>query len=118
MKKWIGLMTLIFLLAACGKQEYETIAIEEIEAKQQEGYQVIDVREPLEYEQAHIVGAENVPLSGLREAQFPGLSTDEQYVVICQTGNRSQEASAILHEAGYKVVNVSEGMSTWEGDVE
>lgn len=118
MKKWLGLVAFIFLLSACGSDGYETIAIEEVEAKQQEGYQVIDVREPLEYEVAHIVGAENVPLSELREAQFSGLSTDEQYVVICQTGNRSQEASAILHEAGYQVVNVSEGMSTWQGDVE
>ena len=118
MKRWVGLLALVFVLAACGNGGYETIAIEEVEAKQQAGFQVIDVREPVEYEEAHIVGAANVPLSGLQQEQFLGLSKDEQYVVICQTGNRSQEASAILHEAGSEVVNVSEGMSTWQGDVE
>ncbi|MBT2581180.1 rhodanese-like domain-containing protein [Planococcus sp. ISL-109] len=119
MKRWLGLVVLIVLmLGACGSGKYETIAIDEVEAKQQAGYTVLDVREPFEYEEAHIVGAENKPLSVLREDEFSGLSEDQEYVVICQTGNRSQEASAILHEAGYEVLNVSEGMSTWTGDVE
>ena len=119
MKRLLGLMVLlVLLLAACGSGEYETIAIDEVSAKQEAGYTVLDVREPYEYEEAHIAGAENKPLSTLREEEFSGLPEDRQYVVICQSGNRSQEASAILHEAGYDVVNVSEGMSSWEGDVE
>lgn len=120
MKRMMGLMVvlLVLLLSACGNGEYETIAIEEVTAKQEAGYTVLDVREPYEYEEAHIVGAENKPLSTLREEEFSGLSEGQQYVVICQSGNRSQEASAILNEAGYDVVNVSEGMSSWEGDVE
>lgn len=119
MKKMMGLMAvLVMLLAACGNGEYKTIAIEDVSAKQEAGYTVLDVREPYEYEEAYIVGAENKPLSTLREEAFLGLSEDHQYVVICQSGNRSQEASAILHEAGFNVVNVSEGMSSWEGDVE
>lgn len=119
MKKWLGLMAfVVLLLGACGNGGYETIAIDEVEAKQEAGYTVLDVREPFEYDEAHIVGAENKPLSTLQEDEFSGLSEDQQYVVICQSGNRSQEASAILHEAGYEVLNVSEGMSSWTGNVE
>lgn len=119
MKRLISLLMLAMLvLAACGNGEYETIAIEEVAAKQEAGYMVLDVREPYEYEEAHIVGAENKPLSTLREEEFSGLSKDQPYVIICQSGNRSKEASAILKDAGYELVNVSEGMSSWEGDVE
>lgn len=119
MKRLISLLMLAMLvLAACGNGEYETIAIEEVTAKQEAGYMVLDVREPYEYEEAHIIGAENKPLSTLREEEFSGLSKDQPYVIICQSGNRSKEASAILQDAGYELVNVSEGMSSWEGDVE
>lgn len=119
MKRLMSLLLLaILVLTACGNGEYETIGIEEVAAKQEAGYTVLDVRETYEYEEAHIAGAENKPLSMLREEEFSGLSEDQPYVVICQSGNRSKEASAILHEAGYELVNVSEGMSSWEGDVE
>lgn len=119
MKKWLGLgVLLVLLLGACGNEAYETIGIEEVEAKQEAGYTVLDVREPYEYESGHIAGAVNAPLSELREGSYNELPKDGQYVVICQTGNRSQEATTILDEAGYEAVNVSEGMSSWEGAVE
>lgn len=120
MKK-IQLVVLFFgllLLTSCGTKDattYETIDIDEIESKVEEGYQVLDVREVDEFVEGHIENAQNKPLSVLKEDNFDGLDKKERYVVICRSGNRSQEASQILFDKGYEVLNVSEGMSSWIG---
>lgn len=109
----------VLLLSACGQDAgYETIGIDEVAAKQEAGYTVLDVREPYEFEQGHIPGAENKPLTALQSGDFKGLQEDAQYVVICQSGNRSKQASDILLEEGYEFVNVDQGMGSWEGAVE
>ena len=120
MKKLMGLIAVgMLLLAACGSQGgYETIAIDGIQKKVEEGYSVLDVREPSEFEAGHIPGASNKPLSDLQQGNFEGLDTDGKYIVICQSGNRSKQASDLLSEEKYNVVNVSEGMSSWTGEIE
>lgn len=114
-------MLFALMLAACNNSTnstYKTIAIDQVEAKMEEGYTVLDVREIDEYVEGHIVGAVNKPLSELKIDNFEGLHADEEYVVICRSGNRSREASEILIGEGFSAVNVSEGMSSWVGDVE
>lgn len=120
MKRLIILLFVsIFSLTACSSGlNYETIDIEDIPQKVEEGYQVVDVREANEYEAGHIPGALNKPLSGLKTGNFDGLDINQNYIVICQSGNRSKEASTILFEEGFTVINVSEGMSSWTGDIE
>ena len=109
----------VLLLSACSQDAgYETIEIDEVAAKQEAGYTVLDVREAYEFEQGHIPGAQNKPLSLLESGDFEGLQKDAKYVVICQSGNRSQQASEGLLEEGYEFVNVAQGMSSWEGAVE
>ena len=122
MKKWllVVLAVSILALAACSNDSasYETIAIDEAEAKMNEGFVVLDLREPDEFAEGHIPSAQNKPLSVLQQDDFSELSPEEQYIVICRSGNRSQTASDILVNAGYKVVNVSAGMSSWTGAIE
>jgi rhodanese-related sulfurtransferase len=120
MKKLLGLLVIAMLvLTACGSEEsYQTIDIDGVEAKIDEGYTVLDVREPSEFEAGHIPGATNKPLSDLQQGNFEGLNTDEKYIVICQSGNRSKQASDILFEEVHTIVNVSEGMSSWTGEIE
>ncbi|WP_027964605.1 rhodanese-like domain-containing protein [Halalkalibacillus halophilus] len=129
MKKYFLFIILInmFLLAACGEEEpveeaesvneYETIELEQVTEYQNDGYTVVDVREEEEYQAGHIEDAINKPLSELREDDLEPLNKKESYVIICETGNRSQEASDILINNELDVVNVEEGMSTWEGEV-
>ncbi len=113
----IGMVTVF--LAACGSENsYETIEIEMIPQKVEEGFKVLDVREPSEYDMGHIVGAENKPLSELKAGNFEGLDSSEKYVVICRSGNRSKEASGILTGEEFSVLNVSKGMSSWTGEIE
>lgn len=136
-KLWLVLATL-FVFAACSNdavnedavdtnnaevetkvsQSYETIDLEDIEDYVANGYIVADVREIDEYESGHIPGAINVPLSILQNGDFSALDSNEKYVIICRSGNRSVTASDILSSEGFDVVNVSEGMSTWPGEVE
>ena len=120
MKKLLGLLVIAMLvLTACGSEEsYETIDIDGVQAKIDEGYKVLDVREPSEFEVGHIPGAANKPLSDLQQGNFEGLDPDEKYIVICKSGNRSKQASDILFEEKYTIVNVSEGMSSWTGEIE
>ncbi|WP_313893415.1 rhodanese-like domain-containing protein [Psychrobacillus sp.] len=124
MKKLFMLLFIaVIALAACGTEEskkgtYETIAIDQIEEKVKEGYKVVDVREFSEYATGHIVGAANKPLTELQKSNFELLSKEDSYIIICQSGNRSKQASEILVEEGYTVLNVSEGMSSWTGEIE
>jgi hydroxyacylglutathione hydrolase len=74
---------------------------------------VVDVREPWEYQQGHVPGALLMPLgklSGLLEE----LDLEKPVAVICATGNRSQSASALLGQKGFKTIyNVLGGTTQW-----
>lgn len=122
MKKWLlaFIAVSILALAACSNDSasYETIDINEVEAKMNEGFVVLDVRERDEFVEGHIPAAQNKPLSALQQDDFNELSKEEKYIVICRSGNRSQTASEILVNEGYEVVNVSAGMSSWTGAIE
>ena len=74
---------------------------------------VVDVREPWEYQQGHIPGAVLMPLGQL-SMRLSELDLEKPIAVICATGNRSQSASALLGQKGFKTVyNVLGGTSQW-----
>ena len=52
------------------------------------GIKVIDVREPDEYEIAHIEGVPLLPLSELQQ-RFTELDPNKQYYLLCKVGVRS-----------------------------
>lgn len=119
MKKYLIAILIVFTLSGCAKDvPYETISLDEMEEKLADGYVLLDVREVDEFYEGHIPGAINKPLSALQEDDFSHLSKDEKYIVICRSGNRSITASELLSEEGYEVINTSEGVSTWNGELE
>lgn len=74
------------------------------------GYTVIDVRTPKEFQAAHVAGAESVPLDSLDPVQFIGRHGDGFPVyVLCQSGKRASMAAERLAQAGHKNVTVIEG---------
>ncbi|MBP2622771.1 rhodanese-like domain-containing protein [Streptococcus oricebi] len=75
---------------------------------------LLDVRERQEFLNGHIPQAINQPLSQLDD--FHG-DKDKDYLVICQSGMRSQRASRFLRDKGYRVTNVSGGMNAWTGPI-
>lgn len=76
---------------------------------------LIDIREPYEYAQASIKNSRNIPMSQLLSAPEKYLSKENKYYIICQSGGRSSSATAVLGRAGYDVVNVRGGMSSYFG---
>lgn len=84
-------------------------------AKQIEGgnsLNLLDVRELAEWVEGHVEGAKHIPLSQLVE-RHKELDLDREIIVMCRSGNRSGLACELLHEKGYKVVNMTGGLNEW-----
>ena len=82
--------------------------------------ELVDVREPAEYEIVKIPGSVLVPkgeiLSGVALAQLP---QDRQVVLYCKSGVRSAEALAVLKQAGFAdAVHVQGGVTAWANQVD
>jgi rhodanese-related sulfurtransferase len=78
---------------------------------------LVDVREPREFDAVHAEGARLVSLGTLTpEAVATGRrgSLDQPVYLICHAGGRSAAACRRLSAAGMKVVNVEGGTSAWE----
>lgn len=85
-----------------------------------EGYrkaQLIDVREPNEYEGGHILGARNIPLSQLK-TRLVELRQDKPVYLYCQSGMRSGRAAQLLYRKGYKnLSHLQGGFKKWGGKI-
>jgi adenylyltransferase/sulfurtransferase len=82
------------------------------------GIRVIDVREPFEYEIAHIDGVPLLPMSQLRQ-RFTELDPNQQYYLLCKVGARSHQAAEFLREQGFKYVkNVRDGLNAWSDEID
>jgi rhodanese-related sulfurtransferase len=85
-----------------------------------EGYrkaQLIDVREPNEYEAGHILGARNIPLSQFK-MRMKEIRPDKPVYLYCQSGMRSGRAAQTLYRKGYKDLSHLEGgFKKWSGKI-
>jgi phage shock protein E len=64
---------------------------------------IIDVREPSEYATGHVEGALNIPPAELMggSSQLATVPKDEQIVLYCLSGSRSNASMQILQTQGY-----------------
>jgi len=77
---------------------------------------IVDVRQPKEYEQGHIPGSRLVPLPELGN-RLDELDPEKSTLVYCAVGGRSRSAAQILAGQGYKTVyNLAGGFKAWNGD--
>jgi molybdopterin/thiamine biosynthesis adenylyltransferase/rhodanese-related sulfurtransferase len=82
------------------------------------GIKVIDVREPDEYQIAHIEGVPLFPLSTLQQ-RFTELDPNHQYYIHCKSGVRSLRALQFLREQGFKYLkSVKGGISAWADEID
>lgn len=80
--------------------------------------EVIDVREPHEYEIARIEGTTLFPLSTLPSI-IPSLDPSKTYLIHCKSGVRSAKAVRQFLDAGIKnVKNVAGGILKWSEDID
>jgi adenylyltransferase/sulfurtransferase len=80
--------------------------------------QLVDVREPREWEMARVEGARLIPL-GTLAAEMPSLDREAEIVVMCKSGVRSANAARQLRDAGFtRVRNLAGGIKRWSADVD
>jgi len=104
------------------EKEMDVPTINAVELKKmfdrKEGFVLIDVREPFEYDICHIDQARLIPLGEL-PARLSELDSADEIVLHCKSGSRSAKALRILQEAGFKkVVNLEGGITAWSDQVD
>ena len=78
-------------------------------------YTLLDVRQPGEYEEAHIPGARLIPLPQLPNA-YGELDPEKPTLVHCAMGGRSRVAAQMLSGLGFKeVYNLAGGIKAFQG---
>ena len=74
---------------------------------------IVDVRTPMEYQEAHIAGAKNIPLSKLSNGDVGELANGKPVYIVCRTGRRANDARKILSGDGIDNVVINGGMEEW-----
>jgi rhodanese-related sulfurtransferase len=80
--------------------------------------ELIDVRDPWEFDTCHIEGARNIPMMEI-ESSLQTIDTSVDTVVICHHGMRSQQVVNYLVSLGYQqMINLEGGIHRWAQTVE
>ncbi len=92
----------------------------ELDRRQRAGdpLDLIDVREPFEWDIARIPGARLIPLGDFPDA-IASLDPARDIVIQCRSGVRSAEAARLLRASGFaRVWNLAGGILRWSDDVD
>lgn len=94
------------------------ISVEELARRRATGEKLplLDVREDWEFEQAHIAGAEHIPLAQLpmHLEQIQAARADEEIICYCHSGRRSLTAADFLRRAGCaRARSLAGGIDAW-----
>lgn len=85
-----------------------------------EGYrkaQLVDVREPKEYDGGHILGARNIPSSQMRQ-RYKEIRSDKPVYLYCQNSARSARTALFLKKKGYnQIYQLQGGFRQWTGKI-
>ncbi|PYS81455.1 MAG: molybdenum cofactor biosynthesis protein MoeB, partial [Acidobacteria bacterium] len=81
--------------------------------------QIIDVREPHEYEIALIPGSRLIPLGQVLD-RVSEIDAGRETVVHCKMGGRSAKAIETLQRAGFtgRLTNLKGGITAWSDEVD
>ena len=123
----LGIMAISTLAIGCGTAEKDTSSSEtsdfqnidqkKAEELQSQGVRLIDVREPDEFAEGHIQGAELVPLGQVEETMAQW-NKQQPLIVMCRSGNRSAQAAQLLVDNGFKeIYNLEGGIVEWKGEL-
>lgn len=92
------------------------ISVAQAKEKYDSGAFLLDVRQPEEWNEYHIPGATLIPLGELA-SRVDELPTDKEIVVVCRSGNRSQQGRDILLSAGFEqATSMAGGLIDWRAN--
>ncbi len=99
----------------------ELIALLEARDLGMVSFSLVDVREHMEWQMAHIKGADHlIPTSSFFQTWDEAkLSKDDNIIVYCHVGSRSAHVARILTDMGYKnISNLTYGIVSYGGEKE
>ena len=103
------------------QEQLEEITATELKQRIDAGddIQIIDVREPNEYEIARIPGTSLIPLAHVTN-RMDEIDPSKETVVHCKMGGRSAKAIAALKRAGFpgRLINLKGGITAWSDEVD
>lgn len=82
-----------------------------------EDFQLIDVREPFEYEVSNLEGL-NIPLAGIL-IEKEKVSKEKPVIIHCRSGKRSAQAILLLEQEGFdNLANLTGGILAWKDEID
>ncbi|VYT90065.1 pyridine nucleotide-disulfide oxidoreductase [Clostridium tertium] len=84
--------------------DFKQVNVDKVRELVENNAYIVDVREVREFENGHIKGAKNIPLSQLRE-RVNEIPKDIPVYLHCRTGQRSYNATLVLQNLGYTNVH-------------
>jgi len=107
--------------ATAAEEKLDEISAIELNARRLRGdnIQIIDVREPHEFEIARIPGTRLIPLNQV-VGRMNEIDSEVDTIVHCKGGVRSAKAIEALKRAGFtgKLINLKGGITAWAEDVD
>lgn len=95
------------------KEPFQRIDVDEAKALIDQGYKVVDVREPFEWAQGRIPNATHIPLNSLL-AKAQELITEDNIIFVCAEGVRSAVACEVAAAIGRtNLYNLEGGTVAW-----
>ena len=88
------------------------IDVDQLQSLDPPNLQLIDVREPDEFEEARVPGALLIPLMTMPD-RLAELDAEAPIYIICASGGRSMNAAEYLSEHGHDAVNIAGGTKAW-----
>ncbi len=85
-------------------------------AERLDDIQVLDCREPYEWQAGRIEGSIHIPLNTLLSGAFGDLDPNRTTVVVCRSGSRSELATLMLQARGFEAYNLAGGLEQWEAE--
>lgn len=76
------------------------------------GGQVIDLREPEEFDASTVAGAVNIPAADLRD-RVAEIDRDRPVAVLCRIGSKATTCHRMLKQLGFDSYNIIGGHSSW-----
>ncbi len=96
------------------QEPFERIDAERARTMVDEGAQLIDVREPDEWEDFHAPQAKHVPLQTFLNNPGQYVTPDDNVVFVCARGHRSAVAAEMASAVGLeRAYNLEGGMNDW-----
>ncbi|CCE22052.1 rhodanese-like domain-containing protein [Methylotuvimicrobium alcaliphilum] len=105
------------------KSQIHEIEVLNVKSLLDEGYQILDVREPAEFMSGTIEGALNIPrgiLEAAADRQYAGrreelMDRDKKWLLLCASSGRSAMAAAVMQQMGFKHIrNINGGIAAWK----